>query len=191
MSKDVRGALALYYQYELAKDGKILKTSLPRLSQSFVLAYAQVMFIKMGGINSISIQDTGNAARTVSNRTYLDAREDAGVVTNGLVVGTGTNAVALADYALQTQIAHGTGSGQLQYSASVVNLPSSDSTATTIILTRVFSNNSGGTVTVREIGAYVEGTESARKFCIIRDTTNIGVSNGAQLTLNYILKTIA
>jgi len=39
----------------------------------------------------------------------------AGSLINGIVVGSGINAESFEDFTLQTQIAHGTGAGQLSY----------------------------------------------------------------------------
>ena len=186
---DVRGACALYYQYEIHRNGKRIKKSRKRISRSFVIAYARFLYLKFVRPADQTITDTGSSSRTINSTSVLEVSWASGTSTVGVVVGTGTNAVALADTALQTQIAEGTGSGQLSYGASVVNLPSSDSTSTSLILTRVFSNASGGTITIREIGVYARMI--SWNFCIIRDTTTIALSDGDQLTLNYILKTTA
>ena len=72
----------------------------------------------------------------------------------GPVVGSGTTAESFEDYALDTVIAHGNGAGQLAYQAS--NVPTKTWTAGTRVYQvkhlRYFNNNSGGVVTVREIG---------------------------------------
>jgi len=191
MSRDIRGACALYYSYQVrGADGTIKVPFRRRTAHSFVIAYARFLYLKMVGAVGQSITDTGSVSRTVESNTPIDTNNAAASATHGLVVGTGTNAVALADVALQTIIAHGTSAGQLQYGASVVNAPSSDSTSTTLILTRDFSNASGGSITVREIGIYsqMQGT-ATWNFCIARDTVTIVLSNGDVLTLNYILKT--
>ena len=186
---DVRGSCALYYQYDIhALHGVSKYHSRKFLSQSFLIAYARFLFLKMAVTSNQSITDTGGTSRSVTSSIGSWLMEaSAGTSTSGLVVGTGTNAVTLNDTALQTQIAHGTGSGQLSYGGSVVELPSSDATSTTLILTRVFSNSSGGSITVQELGAYAY--QSTWEFCIVRDVQTIIIADGEQLTLNYILKT--
>ena len=192
MSRDVRGACALYYSYQVrGADGKIKVPFRRRTAHSFLIAYARFLYLKVVRPADQSITDTGGTSRTVSNNTEIDVNTAAGTATEGLVVGTGTNAVALADTALQTRILHGTTAGTLDYGASVVNLPSSDSTSTTLILTRVFANSSGGTITVREIGIYATMAIASFQMCIVRDLATITLVNGDQLTLNYILKTTA
>ena len=192
---DIRGACALYYSYQVrGADGRIKVPFRRRTAHSFVIGYARFLWLKMAAPANQSITDTGTVSRTIWSWTPLDTDVAAASSTQGLVVGTGTNAVALADTALQTQIAHGTGAGQLDYGASVVSLPSSDSTSTTLILTRVFANSSAGTITVREIGIYagfIDSGNATRNICIVRDVATIALSSGDQLTLNYILKTTA
>lgn len=187
---DTRGACSLYYQYEIHdKNGKRKRKSRRLISRSFLTAYITLLYTRMVGATTTTLTDTGGSSRTIGNNNRMTATASSGTSTAGLVAGTGTNSVTITDSKLQTQIAHGTSAGQLSYGASVVNLPSSDSTSTSLILTRVFSNGSGGTITIREIGVYVNESTSGFIFNIIRDTTTIALSNGDQLTLNYILKT--
>ena len=184
---DVRGACALYYSYQVrGADGKIKVPFRRRTAHSFLTAYIAWLFLRMVGATTVSRTDTSGSSQNLHRNALLDSDAASGTSTNGLVVGTGTDTVVITDSKLQTQIAHGTSAGQLSYGASVVNLPSSDSTSTSLILTRPFSNNSGGSITVREIGIYSIATGT---LCIVRDTVTIALSNGDVLTLNYILKT--
>jgi hypothetical protein len=62
--------------------------------------------------------------------------------------------------------------------------PSTTATTTTFRLTRVFTNGSGGTVTVQEIGL-VSGN-GTNNYLWVRDLTGaVTVTNGQQLTVNY------
>ena len=186
---DVRGACALYYQYEIWRKGKRIKRSRKRLSRSFLTAYITCLYLRMVATSNFSLTDTGGSSRSVGFFNRMITIAAAADATIGLVAGTGTNAVTITDSKLQTQITHGVTSGKLDHGASVVNLPSSDSTSTSLILTRVFANSSGGAITVTEIGVYINESTSGFKFCLIRDLATIALSNGDQLTLNYILKT--
>ena len=195
MSRDVRGACALYYSYQVrGADGRIKVPFRRRTAYSFLTAYITWLFLRMVGPTTQSLTDTGSISRTIHRNSELNTEALSTVSTAGLVVGTGTNAVTINDTALQTQIAHGTSAGQLSYGASVVDLPSSDSTSTTLILTRPFTNGSTGSITVREIGVYsrmgdAESSTTNRTLCIVRDTVTITLAVGDLLTLNYILKT--
>ena len=192
---DVRGACAIYYSYQvLGADGRIKVPFRRRTGYSFVRAFGVLLYLRMGFTSNQSTNDTGNVSRTFTAGITPASDTTSGTSTSGLVVGTGTTAVDITDVALVTQIAHGASAAQLQYGASVVDLPSSDSTSTTLILTRPFSNASGGSITVREIGMYCSVSDSVgtgRFLCLARDLATIALSNGDVLTLNYILKTTA
>ena len=195
MSRDVRGACALYYSYQVrGADGRIKVPFRRRTAHSFLIVYLRALAMHMAGLADIASTDTGGTSRAMDKNTNLLINASSGTSTYGNVVGTGSTAVAFTDTKLVTQIAHGTSAGQLSYGACVVNLPSSDSTSTTLIITRPFSNASGGSITITEIGIYAQmkyGGGSDSQFCIVRDLATIALINGDLLTLNYILKTTA
>jgi hypothetical protein len=112
----------------------------------------------------------------------------AGVDAHGLVVGTGTNAVAPGDYNLQTKIAHGTGAGQLSYGAdSLSALPTTDGNTRYFEHQRIFTNNSGADITVYEFGAIAKAYSTTQYFLMCRDVNASGVlvQNTKALTLKY------
>jgi hypothetical protein len=116
----------------------------------------------------------------------------AGEATAGIVVGSADTPVAIGQYALVTLIGHGTGSGQLQYGASTVE-PMVKNSTWYFRVVRTFTNGSGATVTVREIGLYVRlGYISSPYYysCMLaRDVpaSAINVPAGSTLTLRYII----
>lgn len=117
----------------------------------------------------------------------------AGATNRGIVVGTGTTTPTIDDYRLETQIAHGTGPGMLQYSAVTFGAPSTDGSVSQFTVTRDFANNSGSSVTVYEAGLYCYGFPgTAAYFCVVRDviTAGIVVNNGETLTLNYRIQAV-
>ncbi|MBA7677972.1 hypothetical protein ES703_86239 [subsurface metagenome] len=109
----------------------------------------------------------------------------------GIVVGTGVGAVIPADFALGTQIAHGRGGGELEYGGcELLNIvfvnPNGEFT-----IRRYFTNNSGGGITVEEVGIYSVGvnysTSGAWPFCIARDLTGgIAVADTEILRATYV-----
>lgn len=193
MSRDVRGACALYYSYQVrGADGTIKVPFRRRTAHSFVIAYVRFLYLKFLHPANQTVTDTGGTGRIIGRLTFAKISAASGTSTAGLVVGTGTTAVAFTNTALVTQIAHGVAATQLQYGACTIALPSSDSTSTSLIHTRVFSNASGGTITINEIAMYAKlqgigGNET--NHCIVRDLATITLTNGDQLTLNYIFKT--
>jgi hypothetical protein len=113
----------------------------------------------------------------------------------GLVVGTSDAPNAVNQYAMGAIITHGSGTGQLYYgSHTIENVTNPAGTNNWIIrITRVFTNNSTSSVTVKEIGLIAlsqdSGCQPTRYFLIARDVISpVTVPPGSTLTVRYIFK---
>lgn len=131
---------------------------------------------------------------TVDGTGYYGMRAAAGEDGRGIVVGSGTATESFEDYALQTQIANGTGAGQLSYIASEEHSVSYD-TPTRVFqnqLVRYFNNNSGGDISVNEVAIYckIQQPGSARCHCYSRDklATTVTVPDTGQLKVTYTVQ---
>lgn len=188
---ELEGKCILMYNYEIRKpNGEIIRVP-NQLSHSFVQNFLYVLYLNAGHIFSIPVrkQDASFMNFGAGNTTYFLTTASATETTYGLQVGTGTSATTIGDYKLETLIAHGTSSGQLQYGASTVADVSSTTNTTSLILTRVFSNATAGSITVNEI-AIVGSTQFSGTFMLARDVvTPIVIGVGEQLTLNYTIQT--
>lgn len=103
----------------------------------------------------------------------------------GIVVGTDDTAFSKEQYALGAIVAHGTGSGQLVYQASAFDSKAYASKVWTATSKRIFNNNSGGDITVKEVGLYSDyGNNTFLTERSVLDPT-VTVPNGAQLTVTY------
>jgi len=109
--------------------------------------------------------------------------DSSGDASYGIQVGTGTTANSTSTYALSAQIANGTGSGQLSYGTHNY-VWSTGSTSTTAA--RSFSNSSGASVTVSEVGL-VFGANS--NFIMARDVLSspVTIANGGSTTFQYTI----
>lgn len=128
---------------------------------------------------------TANATSSImlfqNTSTYYDIQ--------GILIGTGDTAYAFDQYALAARIEHGTGSGQISHNTMVRVDPTydSDDKKWTQIVSRIFNNNSGGAITIKEIaimgspgGTYNSG------YIICRDViTPAEVQDGGQVTVTY------
>ncbi len=149
----------------------------------------------------ISMKDTGGTIRSGAFPAQLTAVNlttpgngyigGAGVSSNGIQVGSGTNAESFEDYVLQTIIANGTGAGQISYTQSDATVTAYDvpSKTWTITLVRYFNNNSGGTISVNEVslvGLYLQAGYSAMAS---RDhlSSTVSVLNTGQLKVTYTM----
>ena len=174
------------------KDGKVTDHRIMR-SRSFVRQFLELLWIQAFQVPEVapySLRDTGNVLRDICESGLIFASDGGtGIVTHGIVAGTGTVTPTINDYALGTPIAHGVAAGQLQYSAVTFGAPASDATTSQFTITRNFANGSGASITVNEIGLYVKGyLYDVTYYCMtIRDVIagGIAVPNGQTLTVNY------
>ena len=191
------------------RDGNIVKQHRQR-SHSWVRNAYNHLFSQMAAVNclsadGLSVRDTGGTFRSGSwpvgysdyslnfktdNHGYKAAAAD---TTRGIVVGTGSDPEDFEDYALGSQIANGTGAGQLSYIASEVYTISTVGTVKKNELVRYFNNNSGGDVNVNEVGLVAYGTltdDTARKFMMSRDVlaSTVTVPNTGQLKVTYTIQ---
>jgi hypothetical protein len=174
----------------------LLKNFMLWLQQWFTMTTAT------GFASNWTASDTSNTSRTfpyASSQTqgsfgYFGA--GANMLVIGLRVGSGTQAVSPNDYELQTLITHGTSSGQLIYNAQTVEAVTVVGQTASFRVTRTFTNNSGGSVTVREIGAAFDQRDTSgadRYICYLRDVlpAAVTVPDGSTFTLRYTFSVTA
>lgn len=174
------------------KNGKVTDHRVMR-SKSFVRQFLELLWTQSLNVPlgiDYSIKDTGNVARNISFHGYNFATDAAsGDVTYSIIVGTGTTAPTIDDYAIETLIDHGVAAGKLQYSAVTFGAPASDAATSQFTITRDFANGSGGPITVNEIALYVKmwGAGTTYYCMAIRDVISGGipVPAGQTLTVNY------
>jgi len=113
--------------------------------------------------------------------------------TYGIIVGTGNTAESFEHYALAAKVANGTSAGQISYQAqdAPVGAYNSDTKKWTATITRIFNNNSGGSISVAEVGYVCQLYYAAAKDMLVcRDllAEAVAVANGAQLTVTYTIE---
>lgn len=175
------------------KSGRVTEHRGPMRSRSFVRQFLEILWVQAYQIPETllyQVRDTGNVLQGIQGCGFnFGCNAGAGVVTHGIIVGTGVVAPTINDYVLGTPIAHGVGAGQLQYGAVTYGAPASDATTSRFTITRDFANGSGGAIVVNEIGLYVLGWVFGTYyyFMAIRDVIGggINVPNGQTLTVNY------
>lgn len=116
----------------------------------------------------------------------------------GIVVGSGSPTPAPQDYKLVTQIAHGSGAGQLLYGGCEVFLPTFADPNGLSVIRRYFTNSSGGDVPVNESGIYSaaqagdpgSGIGTIWPFCLAHDAVSPGVvvANTQILAVTYTVQ---
>jgi hypothetical protein len=182
MSKNKK-LIEAYIEWELLDPkGRVVKRGRQPV-RSFVKAWIVGLYGNF--INSMTTSlDTGGTSRTAwINAMAVNA--PAGNTAYGIVVGTSDTPVTRDDYKLGSQIAHGNATGQLMYGAVSVDAPITYGTGYLTRFIRVFTNNSGADITVKEIGVY--SYTQQYYYCIIRDvlTTPVTIPNGYSWTVRY------
>jgi hypothetical protein len=108
--------------------------------------------------------------------------------TYGIVLGTGVTPVTDTDYVMETQIAHGTGSGQLSHGATSATPAGDAGGQATLQVERTFQNNSGADIIVKEIGIYVKQVNSSGSYnyvLIARDNYEVTIPNASVRTVVF------
>ncbi len=196
-------------EYEVKDaDGKIVKKGKQKanswLGNIIGLIYALVSGTTTGtssmsayyGSTASSLVDVSGSARGLflaytSGNTRLGGNAPAGEGSYGILVGASDTPNTIATYNLGSKIAHGTDAGQLVYDATTVESLIKDASWYFRVV-RTFTNQSGGTVTIREIGLVLQLFYAAGGLCQVlfaRDvlTSPINVGSGQTLTVRYII----
>lgn len=146
----------------------------------------------------MTIKDTTGSVKYFA-QSYLYVTNSSGGINNptatiayGIVVGTGDTAFSVNHHQLATIIDTGNTAGKLSYNGSVVPIFAYDAGTKTwkCTVARIFNNNSGGSIIVKEVGLY-SGAQLLSSGAInqmversVLDPT-VAVANGAQLTVTY------
>jgi len=199
------------------KDGRLIHAHRQR-SHSWVRNAYNLMFGQLAakdlddaglwGAGYISMKDTGGSIRAgdgngIYNPTNVSTdgtdwgyRGPAGNDDYGILVGSGTDAESFEDYKLQTQIAEGSGAGQLNHAQSGPHNLTYNAGTKVLgnTLVRYFNNNSGGDVDINEVGlfcrAYYVGGGSPAYYGLCRDklASTVTVPDTGQLKVTYTIQ---
>lgn len=208
MAKKVIGFKVRYEIEVRDKHGKLISRE-RRVSKSLMSNFARWLrqwFTIMAPnvmASAWSATDTGNISRSFPMAS-ISYQSDAGqfgggatVDTVGIVIGTSDIAVDTNQYALQGKIAHGVAGGQMVHNAQSIEALSVVGQVSSFRNTRTFTNNSGGVITVKEIGLYFgereTGSATIRYLIGLRDVlaSPQSVPDGATLTVRYTLSMTA
>jgi len=211
--------LRAYYQVTKFRENnkgqiRVTKRGRQRISRSFVKGFLGLLYTNATN-NSATLNDISNAQNTQGNYavnlsvnagggngamglnatygTVIGTGSYAQDLANiGIVVGSGDNAVATTDYALETKIAEGTGEGTLEHFGHHTSIPTTTGSDASFYIERIFRNSSGAAMTISEAGIYALGgsATAARPYCIIRDVLDPVVSfdDAEYLKVKYTLK---
>lgn len=191
------------------KDGKVI-VKRKQESHSWQRWAYHLIFSELAAVNAhtddgLGVTDTGGSVRSgayafalhhsltqKANNYGYTAPADSALI--GIVVGTGIGAESFEDHALGTLIASGEAAGELSYSASAAYAVTTVDTTKKNTLVRYFNNNSGGAITVNEVGLYIRAyvDNDLRYVMTARDLVSPGVEvvDTGQLKVTYTIELI-
>jgi len=181
---------SLSYSVEVRdKQGRVIqRISAP--SRSYVQQWNQIINIQASQANKTVTDIAGNPISIPKHSASL--RADALLILMSIVVGKGTTAVAITDYALESLLEYGTGTDELSYQPETFTEPSVVGSTCSFTLRRVMVNNSGATITgIKEIGCYNgHGGVGVGMILGFRDVlpSAVSVPHGGSITVTYTIK---
>ena len=190
----------MYFQLTVtrARDGKVMRRTRKLKCHSFLEQYAQFVRCAWNNADEASVENTRTSTDTLlrpggSAVPWMSVKAGATDDDYGILVGTGSTAVAMTDRKLATKVAHGITPGtELEYSAHVFGSHTQSGSDASFTFRRAFANNTGVALSseVAEVGVAVLADEYGGVdtfFQIIRDVlgTTVPVLHGEVLTVTY------
>jgi len=192
--------LELYYRMlRHDPDGNLVKDTGLIPSGSFVIQFLEIIEAFMATIDKLATDVTGGNAYIVeTNEQTRFGGVNAGALndTYGLVVGTnaGTTAEDNQNYDLDTRILSSDvgEANKLNYRAVTFVAPRIVGPNIDFDVSRVFLNETGSTITVKEIGIICKNTQLTKYHLFLRDVVaDEDVLSAYTLTVVYVLRTTA
>ena len=168
-------------------------------SKSFILNFLYVWWLcfNLDSSDSVSVTSSSGTQTTMTTSQpmgWYNWVNGGAKPYSGIQVGSGTSAPSASSPYLESLITSGTGSGQLSYGSDSVTSPSISSNPATLKISKTFTNNSGGSVTVGEIGLapQIRNDSSGlyQAALMVHDVLSSAVSvpNGGTITVTYTLQ---
>jgi len=183
-----------------SKDGKIIHKHEQESKSwlaNFLRALRAIMYVDHDD-NVETLKNTSGNEKGYPNLRYttsaiMSVKAPEGNDSYGILVGTGTKVVEPEDFNLDNKITNGSGTGQLLYGETSVENVGISGNIITLRITRTFSNNSGSSIVIREIGLVMttEYESGYDYFLIARDVlsegSEVSVPDGLTLTVRYVI----
>jgi len=162
------------------RKGKLIKRFPWRPCRSLLKQFIQnLMYGLSQEVQTVTdIAGTGRAHTTITN--LLASNAGAGITTYGILIGTGTTAVTITDYKLETPV-----TANIAHAIMVFAVENPDTLTWRIALSRVLTNNTGASLGIREVAIYCKIAGTAYFSCIDHSLYSVDVPNGVGVTLTY------
>lgn len=184
----------LHYSIEVFDKTGIVIFAKTARSESYCKSWNQSWCLEMNANVLPVITDVTGAAIAPNAKRRSDvfaAFALAGITTQGIRVGLGNAAVTINDTKLQTPCIEGTAANQFLHQVMVFTAPAVVGGTISFTLKRSMINNSGGAISVAEIGCQTlqpDSNDSPHYIMAFRDVVGpISVPNGGGITVTYTI----
>jgi hypothetical protein len=162
------------------KDGRPIKKLPWKNANSLLKQFIRILATHLSETQDDTIKDiTGTLVPITKHATNLNANGAITVTTKGILIGTGTTAVAMDDYKLETQV-----TTNIAHSAHTFVLEYPSASQARITISRIFTNNTGAVLGIKEVALYAIGC-NFNTFCIERTLYAVDVPDGYPITFQY------
>lgn len=184
---------ALYTLEVKDKDGKTV-SKVTKPCESFVLQFLQLIEAQLIPSDTVeNVKDVGAVLRdAVDYASNLKIEGDVSEDNLGIVLGTGTTPVTNIDHVMETLISHGITAGKLSYGSTSKITSGVVGANVDLQLIRGFTNSSGDTINVTEIGiisGFFDGSSSQTCLILHEVVTLTPILNGQTITATITFRT--
>ena len=159
--------------------GDVLTCSPWEPANSLIKQFIQLLTLLMSQITRSITDTTGTARNVMVDGSDLKCNAGAANTLYGILIGTGTTAVTMADNKLETQV-----TTNIAHAAQTFAVESPDISTWRVSTARGFTNNTGSIVNVKEVAIYTAHV-AGYYFCIDRTLYPVDIPIGATLTPTY------
>ena len=178
--------------YLIEPDGKSELVWEKKQDALVVASNELLLALFQGASFTVTVKDTGGTNRGVATSNNMRVNAGVGIVTYGIVLGTGSGAFAPNQNSLGTNnntlIGQGSNPNQLLYGAMTNTVPTASGAEYYYNVQRTFTNSSGGDITANEMALYCY--DGSYYLCFARDLTGgVLIANGKVGTGVYTFTT--
>ena len=162
------------------QDNNVVRRYPWKRANSLLKQFIQLLTVQLSQTNQTIKKTNGVDQAGGVYASNFACNADADLTLIGIVIGTGITPVTMTDYKLQTQV-----TTNIAHAAVSFAVENPDTSTWRIAITRGFTNNTGATLSVKEVGLYVFFTASSYVVCADRTLYAVDVPSGVTLTLTY------
>lgn len=192
--------LQMFKQFRLydkhpKKGGKMIYESPQTLCKSFVIAFLQMIFCGLKGEQTTIKSYTGtdryyeHPSAINLNEYWFQIWAEDDNDNYGIQIGTDNTAEDNEDHTLIAKISKGSGAGQMEYDDHAYEPTQVVGANVDFEIRRLFTNVSGGAITIQEIGIMIESTDyiGDERYCLIAREAGIGLAVAHGITAEVVI----